>query len=105
MSPFLGKKEVGEEWVCRSKHFIGASVPPLVSQVLTGAAVLVGHVDVNVRGERKHGADDIITALPGGPHEGRPPFQIGFILHRRVGQKHSYCLLQTHRQTIMFCVI
>lgn len=31
-------------------RFKGASVHPLVSQMLTGASVLVGHVDVNVRG-------------------------------------------------------
>lgn len=59
----------------------GDSAPPLDSQMLTGASVLVSHVDVNVRGEGQHGVDDIITAFPSSPHEGCSPFQIGFILH------------------------
>lgn len=88
-----------------SKRFRGASAPPLVSQELTGASVLVGHVDVNVRGEGQHGADDIITALPSGPHKGRPPLQIRFILHRWVGQKNTNCLLLTRGQTVTFSLI
>lgn len=64
-----------------SSVFSGASFPPPVSQVLTGAAVLVGHVDVDVRAEGQHGADDIIATLPCSPHEGGPPLEIGFILH------------------------
>lgn len=74
----------------------------LVSKVLTGAAILVGHVDVDVRVVFEHGADDIVTALPRGPHEGCPALKIGFIFHRRVGQKHTDRLLhtQTHNSII-----
>lgn len=64
---------------------------------LTGASVLVGHVDVNVRGEPQHGADDIIAAFTGSPHEGRPPLQIRLVLHRRVGQEDPDRLLREEK--------
>lgn len=66
---------------------------------LTGAAILVGHVDVDVRGEGEHGADDIIAALPGSPHEGRPALQVWLVFHGRVRQKHTDGLLQVQRKT------
>lgn len=69
---------------------------------LTGASVLVGHVDVNVRDEAQHGSDDIIATFPRSPHEGRPPLQIGLILHGPVGQEHADRLLQ--EETVSSCL-
>lgn len=70
---------------------------------LTGASVLVGHVDVDVRGEPQHGADDIIAAFTGSPHEGRPPLQIRLVLHRRVGQEDPDRLLREKKSRCSHC--
>lgn len=89
-------------FVLRSVHdtdFAFLSTPLLSIQFLTGAAILVGHVDVDAGDEGEHGADDFIASLPGGPHEGRPALQVGLVFHRRVRQKHADRLLQAQRKT------
>ena len=76
---------------------------PVVFQILlTRAAIFVSHVDVDVRAESQHGADDVITALPRGPHECGSALQIRFIFHRWMGEKHANCLLHVHRKTTAF---
>lgn len=75
---------------------------PVVFQVLTGAAIFVGHVDIDVRVEGKHGANDVITALPRGPHECGSALQIRFIFHGWMGEKHTNCLLHMHTKTTVF---